>query len=331
MTVNFPSLNESLVILDVGHGNSAVLIDGDSVIVFDTGTGSALLELLREQGITRIDTVLLSHSDHDHIAGLNALLSNSISIGKVRANTDSIKGSSSWDDLMFELSDNPEIDFQTNLTTDNTGEFDTEQVAVEIVAPTSYLAAKGPGSSDRENRRLGTNSLSAVVRLTFGGKPFALLPGDLDAVGLANLPENNEISADLLVFPHHGGRQGGADVLEYTQGLMDAVQPTHVIFSIGRGKHGTPRPEIVDAIRSHSPKCRISCSQLSEHCATEIPTEVDSTHLGNIFSIGKRKKVCCAGSVVYNFRSENFTPDLQAHREFISRITESPLCGIRGY
>ena len=99
-SANSDPLNDALVILDVGHGNAAVLLDSGKVVVFDAGPGSILLEFLREQNISHIDTVLLSHADKDHIGGLSALLaSGTVSIGKVRANTDSLKGSNAWDDL----------------------------------------------------------------------------------------------------------------------------------------------------------------------------------------------------------------------------------------
>ncbi len=43
----------SLSILDEGHGNSAVLVDTDGVVVIDVGPGSALMEFLRQEGIEK--------------------------------------------------------------------------------------------------------------------------------------------------------------------------------------------------------------------------------------------------------------------------------------
>ena len=69
-------LDNSLAVLDVGHGNSAVLCDQGVVVVIDTGPGSSLLEYLSERSITHINTVLLSHADQDHIGGLVGVLHN---------------------------------------------------------------------------------------------------------------------------------------------------------------------------------------------------------------------------------------------------------------
>jgi competence protein ComEC len=319
-------IDESLVILDVGHGNSAVLLDADSVVVIDAGRGSTLLDFLDEQGISHIDVVLLSHADYDHIGGLIALLSNSFSIGKVRANTDSIKGTNAWEDLRFELSNHPNIDFQTNLTVDNSHEFNTEQVSVEVAAPTSFLAGGGPGSTDREGNKLDTNSVSAVIRLVFDGIPFALLPGDLDAVGLANIEDSRTIEAPLLIFPHHGGRQGKGDVTEFVNALLAAVKAEHIVFSIGRGQHSTPRPDLVAAIRIKIPGCRISCSQLSEHCAASLKSGVTSTHLDSAFAKGRHRGTCCAGTIIYNFKAKELSPKFEQHQEFIALAAESALC-----
>src|SRR6185436_11845015 len=64
-----------LTILDVGHGNCAVLRDDRGAVIVDTGVGVTLLEFLEQCGITAIDAVLISHSDSDHVAGLIKLLS----------------------------------------------------------------------------------------------------------------------------------------------------------------------------------------------------------------------------------------------------------------
>src|SRR3990170_5021625 len=96
----------SVSVLDVGHGNSTVITHVDHVTVLDAGPGSALLEFLEEQGISDIDNLILSHADADHISGLLAVISSGvIRVHTVRLNTDSLKGSSLWDDLLFEVDD----------------------------------------------------------------------------------------------------------------------------------------------------------------------------------------------------------------------------------
>ena len=78
------TLRSHLCILDVGHGNSAVIIAGSSeVVVIDVGRKNALREFIYQQEIKRIRTIYLSHADEDHIGSLVGLLaSNIVTIGK---------------------------------------------------------------------------------------------------------------------------------------------------------------------------------------------------------------------------------------------------------
>lgn len=65
-----------LSILDVGHGNCAVLLSDELVCVFDAGSRSILNEYLEANGVREIEALLISHADADHIAGAIGLLAN---------------------------------------------------------------------------------------------------------------------------------------------------------------------------------------------------------------------------------------------------------------
>ena len=121
--------------------------------------------------------------------------------------------------------------------------------------------------------------MSAVIRIWSGDVPRVLVAGDIDQVGLESLRANTpDIRADVLVFPHHGGRPGRSDPDAFTEALMKAVEAKLVVFSIGRGRYRTPRPEIVSAVLRASKEAHIACTQLSEHCAAELPTEAHRLH-----------------------------------------------------
>lgn len=323
--------NHTLAVLDVGHGNSAVLIDSKGIMVIDSGPGSALLEFLIEQEIKTIDVVLISHADKDHIGGLVALLScKEFRINCVRLNTDSLKDSANWDDLIFELdraTNAAELDFEPSLTSKDSGKFDRGEVHVQILGPSTYLAAKGPGSTDRNGRRISTNSVSAVIRLTMEKGPIVLLTGDLDNIGLEDLIDHKiEASAPILVFPHHGGRPGASDMAGFTHKLCEKVLPETVVFSIGRGQHSTPQPEIVAAVREYASETRIACTQLSEHCASALPIE-DPGHLNTVFSQGREGRKCCSGTIIINLDDfDTILPSYSAHTAFITTNAQMALC-----
>lgn len=318
-------------ILDVGHGNCAVLID-DKVVVIDAGPGTTLLDFLEKEGIKQVAVVLISHADEDHVKGLVSLLeSQTVALHTIRINSDALKASPTWNDLTFlldEANKAGKLRFDVGLTTNQTGEFDTTAIKIEILAPSPGLAAKGPGSKDHKGRKLTTNSNSAVVRLLRDGKPLLLLPGDIDEIGLANLLEStSDISAEIAVFPHHGGGSASTDLSTFATSFCNAGKPEKLIFSIGRGKYDTPSPEIVAAVRSMAPKIRILCTQLSKHCASQLPGP-DPIHLSGKVSKGREFRRCCAGTISLTLagKEASIFPPLEAHVAFIARSAPTALC-----
>jgi beta-lactamase superfamily II metal-dependent hydrolase len=321
----------SLTILDVGHGNCAVLID-DRVIVIDAGPGTTLLDFLEKEGIKEIAAVLISHTDEDHIKGLVSLFeSETVVVRLVRINSDSLKDSPTWNDLTYLLDEANRagtVRFEVGLTTNQTGDFDTAAIRIEVLAPSPGLAAKGPGSHDHKGRKLTSNSMSAVIRLVRSGKPLVLLPGDIDETGLGNLLDaGTDISAETAVFPHHGGGTTSGNLSSFATSFCKASGPEKLVFSIGRGRYDTPRPEIIAAALSEVPKIRILCTQLSEHCASQLPT-TDPSHLTDKISKGKEFRRCCAGTISLTLAEREATafPILEAHVEFIERAAPSALC-----
>jgi beta-lactamase superfamily II metal-dependent hydrolase len=247
--INIPSF----YVLDVSHGNSAVLVDTEGIVVIDAGPRAALLDFLIANKIYEIDILLLSHADQDHIGGAIALLSSDeIKIKSVYLNPDSSKNSAMWNDLVYALCishKERELIFEPALTTHLNGRLNKGKVNVEILAPDQYIIAKGSGSKDNKGRKLTTNSISAVIRLSLVEKPFALLPGDIDQVGLENLFENHaDIQAWLLAFPHHGGGTRTGDVKEFTNILCKAVQPKIIIFSIRDNTSNFPNMHVIESI-----------------------------------------------------------------------------------
>lgn len=320
-----------LFVLDVGHGNCAVLVDRN-VIVIDAGPGTALLEFLTREGIKKIDTVLISHADEDHIRGLISLVeSRTVAIRLIHINSDSLRGSRTWSNLAFLLEDantSGRLGFHVGLTTNDRRKFKTRRVALEILAPSPGLALKGPGSTDHKGRKLISNSTSVVVRLLRGGKPLVLLPGDIDETGLANMLESKiNMDAQVAVFPHHGGGAGSSDLSKFAAAFCRAVAATTVLFSIGRGKHDTPRPEVVAAVRKELSSARIVCTQLSERCASALP-DVNPRHIGKTYASGREARKCCGGTITLRLKSggAELLPGIKSHLRFIAASAPTALC-----
>jgi competence protein ComEC len=82
-TADTPQDVVRLTVLDVGQGTAVVLRSGRRALVYDTGGGdpagvnmavSVLLPFLRHEGVSELDTFIVSHPDNDHSAGARTVL-----------------------------------------------------------------------------------------------------------------------------------------------------------------------------------------------------------------------------------------------------------------
>ena len=212
----------TLAIIDVGHGNAAVAISGPRVVVIDAGPKNGLLDYLRQEEISEIDLVILSHTDQDHIAGLiGVLATGDITVDRVRVNSDALKDSALWADMLYELELRANsIDVAFSVSVSQTQEFSDEHLGIQVLAPSVELAGRGPGGATAQGKSITSHMMSAVLRLEREGNPIALLCGDLDSAGLELLLESAaDARAPVLVFPHHGGNIGGGSAAQFAEEL----------------------------------------------------------------------------------------------------------------
>jgi beta-lactamase superfamily II metal-dependent hydrolase len=332
---NVRMIAASLTILDVGHGNCCVIssANGEHVIVIDTGPGVGLLEYLLREGIGRVSSVVLSHADADHISGLIALLNaGKFQVDEVVANSDALKRSEKWSDLAWtldRLKRGGKLRAVDKLQEGDTIATQIDNVKISVLAPRVGLVLTGPGARDPKGRLISSNSTSAVLLVEFGDRRVALLTGDLDELGFEYLVESGQnLRADILVFPHHGGLSGGSIVATavLAEELAKAVMPSEIVFSMDRRKFDNPRAEVVDAVRRGAPGARIACTQLAKACAAELSDE-EPIHLLPLFASGSGRGSCCAGTMRVLFTEDAvLEPGRDSHRTFVERHAETALC-----
>ncbi len=320
-----------LIILDVGHGNCALIRDVNDVIIIDCPPGGTLAETLEHLSIKEILHILISHSDADHIGGIIDLLSNEdIKIHNVHLNPDAIKKSEIWLDLRVALKDARQrfgTKVSSELTTTKTGSLNIGSVNIEVLAPTPELILSGAGGTDLQGRRLTSNSISAVIGIVHNSHRVALLAADIDNVGFDNLiQEEKQLTAEILVFPHHGGRSGGGDSQTFAQRFCSLIQPKLIIFSIDRNRFNNPRVEIIEGLRSSVPDAHILCTQLSQQCAASLPS-LKPTHLNTFPAKGLISNSCCGGTITIKIDGNRTTyTEMALHKEFIVNQVTSPIC-----
>lgn len=331
-TLSDPHDNIELCLLDVGHGSCVFINTGEGTALIDTGPRAAVLEFLRERSITRIDLVVISHADQDHVGGLSAMLSNHIEIGRVIWNTDGLKRTDLWKNLAYQLdalssagTTVADEEAAANMAVKDLG----ERVEIEVHAPRLRLRRLGVGNRDRDGATIGSNTLSVVARVLVDGVPTLVVPGDIDAVGVGHLgdPVFPDLKAKYLVLPHHGGTMGAtpAATSAALSSLINAVSPEVTFVSNGRStRWDNPRPEVLAAVHGAGPGITVACSQLSRSCSPE-PILRDGE--ASSFSAGWLAGHSCAGSVSLTLNNGIVGPFVRdTHEAFINEHVPNARC-----
>ena len=210
-----------LSVVDVGQGSGAAYQSADGAwLVFDTGPGAdTMAQYLRYCGVNRIDAIVLSHSDSDHIGGLAHLLRD-FRVERLFASP-AAEASEEWQEIL------PYLD-------------DTEVVAIDAPAAYEDGALRLDLSLVAESEDGGENANQVVSRLADDGFS-ALFPGDTAAADLADIPWAGP--TDVLLVPHHGSKNS------WDAAFYEARTPALALISAGVGnRYGHPSPETTDGL-----------------------------------------------------------------------------------
>lgn len=207
-----------LTVLDVGQGTAVVLRSAQHTLVYDTGGGDpaganhgtrTLLPFLRQQGIDRIDDLVISHADTDHSAGTRALLE-AVPVARIHLG----------EPLPAAPQGRP-CRAGRRWRWDSGVEFTT-------------LTTSRPG-------QLEGNAASCVLMAVVHGRRF-LLTGDLGVEGERELVRywGDALRADWLLVGHHGSATSTASA------FLRRVQPRFAVLSHARANaFGHPHPQVL--------------------------------------------------------------------------------------
>lgn len=329
-------MSGDLYVLDVGHGNCAIARgDGWSVMV-DAAPSSAVMEAVEHFELSRLDVIAISHRDADHARGLGPLLaSTDLEIGTIYISADAAKDPTAPDTAMLlaALRDAKESGrCEVSKDLDDAlpaGTLDGGGLTVEVLAPTFETGMTGPLGVSPTGTTMTSNTVSAVLRITLPDGLCVLLPGDIDDVAFAELCERGvDLSADVLVFPHHGSMSAVKDEETFAREVVEAVGPHTVLFSVGRGKRARPTESVLRGVFAASPDLYVACTQLSSGCLAadaNLPPRTALAHLSAVPSAGGARCRSCAGSI--ELRGPGLSESYQeSHQQYLTSATDSPMC-----
>ncbi|MCT1541669.1 MULTISPECIES: MBL fold metallo-hydrolase [Lysinibacillus] len=214
--------------IDVGQGDS-ILIESPSgkTMLIDggvKGAGQQIVSYLKELGIDKLDIVVATHPDADHIGGLIPVLDNMTieqfyDSGKVHT-------SQTFEEMLTRI-DEKNIPYHVPKIGDDI-EFD-KNVNVKVL--------------NANDQATDNNDASIVLKMTYGNVSF-LLTGDA-GVALEKEMLQYDVKATVLKAGHHGSNTSSSE--EFIQ----AVKPEVTILSYGEdNKYGHPHAEIVDRLQA---------------------------------------------------------------------------------
>jgi len=286
---------KSCFVIDVGHGNAAILVGKTNNVLVDAGPGAQLITFLEELNIDSSLALIISHADADHVRGAIALLSKVAEEGKfslahIYVNSDS-RNTDVWDDFIYWANrvSKTGTHVQVSVGAGQCGPFDLGECVAEVIAPTLENLLHGVGGVTENNEKLTANSLSSVIKFLVDGKELVLLPGDMDLASLRSIQaEGISLSSGTIIYPHHGGRPGTSDaniINAFVAGLIQDVNPEVVIFSSRSNDAKFPSQPVVSAVLDQPSKPRIVSIGVSPNITTAIAGIDPCPHVNGAGSI----------------------------------------------
>ena len=219
-----------LLALDVGQGNAVLVRTAQHALLYDAGPRYSreadaghrvITPLLRALG-ERIDVLMLSHGDTDHVGGAAAAL----------AQHPQAKLSSSI------AADHPLSQLREVQPCRSGQRWTWDAVEFEVLHP----------DASQPSQERGANAYSCVLRIRAGSGRSALLTGDIERAQEERLlAQGLQGPVDWLLVPHHGSKTSSAE------SFLDAVKPALAVVQAGHAnRFGHPVPTVTERYRARA-------------------------------------------------------------------------------
>ena len=233
--------------IDVGQGDSALLLSGGQAVLIDAGTvesGSAVVRYLEDLGVTRLYAAVATHPHADHIGGMAQVLDTfpveHFYMGPETQNT------ASFSDLLDALQTQgiqPTIPTPGDTLVFNSG---------------ASLTFLGP-ADDVPDGNLNDRSL---ITLFQADEQKVLLMGDAESAAEQSLLAHEPaLRCDVLKVGHHGGATSSS------LSFLQTIQPSVAVISCGvDNDYGHPDPQTLQNLSLAG----VSDVRITAECGTVI-------------------------------------------------------------
>ncbi len=215
--------------IDVGQGSAALIESKGHFMLMDGGdsdTSSKVVSYLKKQGVKKLDYVIVSHYDSDHLHGvvgaLNAFKTDYVIAPKYEEDTRVYES-------FVQVVKQKKI---TKIKPKVGRKYKLGKAKFTIMAP------NGGGYSD-------VNNYSVAIRLVNGSNQF-VITGDAEAESEYEILENKlKLSCDVFTAGHHGSANSS------TQKFLQAMKPKYVVVSAGADNtYGHPSQEAMSRFKN---------------------------------------------------------------------------------
>ncbi|MBD7971264.1 MBL fold metallo-hydrolase [Paenibacillus sp. Sa2BVA9] len=219
--------------IDVGQGASQLIqTPGGKTMLIDGGNNDdeqRMVSYLKKQGVSRVDVLIGTHPDADHVGGLDAVV-DAFDIGKIYMPKVS-SNTKTFESLLTSIQNKG-----LKVTTAKAGvtiDLD-DQLDVKMVAPVKSYDDK--------------NEMSAVVKLAFSKNSF-LFTGDAESGSESDMINSGvNLKSDVLLVGHHGSNSSTS------QAFLNAVNPTYAVIQVGDNSYGHPVDNILKRLHNKNVK-----------------------------------------------------------------------------
>lgn len=219
----------NILFMYVGQADSTLIKYKNKTMLIDAGNnedGKNIVKFLKDKGISKLDYIVGTHYDEDHIGGLDDIIEN-FDIGKFYLSNGGELGPNYYNLEKAAKKKNLAI------TIPKVGDkIDFGDVDMEVMA-----ASKFDGKND--------NNASIVIQAKYGSRKY-LFMGDLEKQEEAKRKWNE---VDVLKAGHHGSNTSS------TQEFLNQVKPKYVFVSAGKNnKYRLPNVKVMERIEKTGAK-----------------------------------------------------------------------------